>query len=101
MARLLPSRQTTPDTCGRAWNIDPAHDHDWTVLDDVPTPTDLKIPRPGMKTSSCVYGSKPVLSSPWSGHSGPRSRGAAWVTVRFNRTGPHRTAGHRTCPGPG
>ena len=29
---LLPSRRTTPHTCRQSGNIDPAQDHDWTVL---------------------------------------------------------------------
>ena len=40
---LLPSRSTAPDARGQHWNIGPAHDRCRTVLDDSPTPTDLKV----------------------------------------------------------
>src|SRR5215467_1720109 len=40
--RLLPSRQTTTLTPRQAWTIVRDHSHLWTVLDDLPKPTDLK-----------------------------------------------------------
>ncbi len=39
---LLPSWQTTTVTRRQAWNIGPDNGHPWTVLDDLPKPTDLK-----------------------------------------------------------
>jgi hypothetical protein len=40
---LLPSRWTAPDARGQLRNIGPAYDRRRTVLDDLPTPTDLKV----------------------------------------------------------
>jgi hypothetical protein len=40
---LLPSWQTTTVTGRQAWNIGPEDAHPWTVLDDVPMPTDQKV----------------------------------------------------------
>jgi hypothetical protein len=41
--RLLPIRRTTPDRYVQLWNVGPAHRQRWTVLDDVPIPTDLRV----------------------------------------------------------
>jgi hypothetical protein len=43
---LPPWRRTPPATCGQLWNIGPAQRPHRTVLDDVPTPTDLKVACP-------------------------------------------------------
>jgi hypothetical protein len=40
---LLPSLRTTPDRYVQLWNVGPAHRQRWTVLDDVPIPTDQKV----------------------------------------------------------
>ena len=42
----LPSRRTTPAPCGQRWNVGPAQRLQRTVLDDAPTPTDLKVAVP-------------------------------------------------------
>ena len=42
---LLPWRRITPATHGQLWNIGPAHRPHRTVLDDVPTTTDLMLPK--------------------------------------------------------
>jgi len=39
---LLPSWQTTTVTWRQTWNIVRDHSHLWTVLDDLPMPTDQK-----------------------------------------------------------
>ena len=40
---LLPSWQTTTVAWRQAWNIVRDHGHLWTVLDDLPMPTDQKV----------------------------------------------------------
>jgi len=40
---LLPSWQTTTVTWRQAWNIRPEDGHTWTILDDLPKPTDQMI----------------------------------------------------------
>ena len=39
---LLPSRWTALAPSGQLWNVGPAHELQWTVLDDAPIPTDQK-----------------------------------------------------------
>jgi hypothetical protein len=40
---VLPSRWTRRVPCGQLWNVGPAQRPHRTVLDDVPTPTDLRV----------------------------------------------------------
>ena len=53
--------------CGQAWDIDPAHDHDWTVLDDVPAPmdqraaTEVGLPKDGMRVETGVSSPEPAV----------------------------------------
>jgi Endosomal/lysosomal potassium channel TMEM175 len=42
---LLPCRWTTTNTDGQSWNVGPAYSPCWTVVDNVPTTTDLKVQR--------------------------------------------------------
>jgi hypothetical protein len=39
---LLPSRWTTLVPSGQLWNVGPAHEQQWTALDDAPIATDQK-----------------------------------------------------------
>jgi len=43
LPKLLPRPWTATDTGRQAWNIAPAGGHGWTVLDDLPMPTDQKV----------------------------------------------------------
>jgi hypothetical protein len=40
---LLPSRRTTLVPSGQLWNVGPAHEPQWTAMDDAPIPTDKKV----------------------------------------------------------